>query len=104
MAALKASTSLSIEEKTKYSDLMRIEYMSSEESDEETGANVRMFVTRPLPWRSQEATAVIESLDRKSHRRRSSRALEMVVKRKTGMPSSRGKPEGPEWAMHDTNP
>ena len=36
MAILKMSTSLSIEDKTKYSDLMRIECMSSEESDEES--------------------------------------------------------------------
>ena len=81
---------------------MQIDYMSSEESDEEadeTDVVCRTFILRPLVWRSQEANAVMESLDRKANCRRTPRALEMIVKRKTGMPSSRNKPiECPIWA------
>ena len=72
---------------------MAMEFMSSDESDEEDGTVV--LVRRPLPWLSREATEVLASLDRKSARRMSEKSRKMKLRRLTGdfstarrMPSS----------------
>lgn len=101
---MKCSTSLSNEEKEKINILMKLDYISSEESASdsencEDGFPRRTFVIRPLAWLSDEATTLMSSLDRKASRRRSERGSEMMIKRKIGMPSVRGCPEDcPEWA------
>lgn len=74
---------------------MLLDFMSSEDTGAESGSETEMdgrskiFVTRPLTWRSTLANNVMESLDRKVLRRRSDRAKEMCRTRKLGEPSSR---------------
>uniref|UniRef100_A0A1X7VF75 Uncharacterized protein n=1 Tax=Amphimedon queenslandica TaxID=400682 RepID=A0A1X7VF75_AMPQE len=85
--ALNSSTSLSNEEKEKYSSIMTLDFISSEESASDS-EDCRTFVIRPLPWISEEVKSIMASLDRKSQRRRSERGTEMMVKRKVGMNSS----------------
>ena len=60
----------------------------------------KIFLTSPLPWRSPEASSMMDSLDRKVVRRHSERAKEMCRVRRQGMPSSRSIPkEQPAWAV-----
>lgn len=99
-----ASTSLSQEEKERSMKILMLEFMSSEETGSDSGSGSEMtkiFLTRPLPWRSQAANNVMESLDRKIVRRRSERAKEMCRARKVGQPSSRPMPgrHTPSWAV-----
>lgn len=83
---------------------MTIDHISSEESGSEgSDDEARVFIVRPLDWRSPEAQAVIDSLDRKASRHRSERAKEMMTRRKTGAPSSRMCPESPKWAICATD-
>ena len=104
--ALKASTTLSQEEKDKISEIMSIDFMSSEDSGSDTAGNSsdtmdtgRTFIIRPLSWLSDEAKSKLASLDRKACRRKTERGKEMTVQRKMGMPSMRGAPDNcPEWA------
>lgn len=85
--------------------------MSSEETGSESGSESEMatrrkvFLSRPLSWRSSEANSIMESLDRKTTRRRSDRAKEMCRMRRVGPPSARTIPDGVEssspWAIID---
>ena len=85
--------------------ILTLEYMSSDESGSESGSGSEMmirrkvFISRPLAWRTPEANSVMDSLDRKISRRRSERAKEMCRCRRTGMPSTRPSPENPSWAV-----
>ena len=102
------STSLSQEEKERSLQVLTLDFMSSEEtglesgSDSETPRN-KIFLNKPLPWRSQAANNLMESLDRKIVRRRSARAKEMCRTRRIGEPSSRPMPENqpPAWAVNE---
>ena len=98
---MKQSTTLSEEEKIKISDIMSIDYMSTEESasGSENDDDENVFIVRPLPWLSMEAKEVIASLDRKAGRCRSTLAVKMMTTRKVGAPSTRSCPPGPEWAI-----
>ena len=63
------STSLSPPEKAKCLNILVLDYMSSEESGSESGSGEEMmqrkkvFLTSPLPWRSPEASSMMDSLD-----------------------------------------
>lgn len=88
--------------------ILELEFMSSEETGSESGSGAEMmerrkvFLVRPLNWRSVEANNYIESLDRKVTRRRSDRAKEMCRLRRTGLSSSRSPPaDSPAWALMD---
>ena len=83
--------------------------MSTEESATDSGsereeeATGRVFMRRPLQWRSEQLQSYIDSLDRKAARRQSQRAKEMVVRRSDGAPSLRCPPPlCPEWALNKT--
>ncbi|CAH3192040.1 unnamed protein product [Porites evermanni] len=107
--ALNISTSLATEEKERYTKYMTVDYMSSEQSmSESEGENVengyespdverpkkKVFSVSTLPWRSPELTQVMHSLDRKSMRRRSAKATNMLVeRRRSGIISSRPAPD-----------
>ena len=81
-----------------------VDLMSSEESGEEE-EGTRCFIHRPLSWRSIEVNNLMASLDRKIQRRRRDRAIDMVTKRITGIPSERKRPDSidiPEWAVCST--
>lgn len=86
--------------------------MSSEETGSESGSGsemttkVKIFLTKPVPWRSPEASTIMDSLDRKIARRRSDRAKEMCRTRRTGLPSTRLMPDDlpsdvSSWAVND---
>ena len=89
--------------------VLTLDFISSEETGSESGSGSEMmtrckvFLSRPLPWRSPEANTIMESLDRKIDRRRSDRAKEMCRVRRVGLPSTRTSPDGGEsWALLDT--
>ena len=55
---------------------------SAEESgeDECMGEHHKVLIVHTLPWRSAKLTEMLQSLDRKIRRKRSSRAVEMCRK------------------------
>lgn len=107
------------EQKEKCQTLMTIHLMSSENSGSQAssgsdreastaghdqGAAVRKLVRHPLPWRSEEASQVLASLDRKYARKQTDKGKMMTLPRVTGSPSTRKLPSDhdiPEWAMDD---
>lgn len=115
--ALNLSTALAPQQKEEYMEFMTTEYMSSEHSmseseEEEEGdqngsasdaerPHVKVFSVSTLPWRSEDLTKVMHSLDRKVMRRRSAKGTSMTVRRrKSGVRSSRPAPEdAPDFAL-----
>ena len=93
--ACSVSTSLTAQEKERIMKILVLDFMSSEETGSESGSGSEMttgrkvFLSRSLPWKSPEASGVMESLDRKVERRHSERAREMCRVRRSGLPSSR---------------
>ena len=84
---------------------MSIDFMSSEDSDSDSDNSDagRAFIIHPLSWLSDGAKSKLASLDSKACRRKTERGKEMTVKRKIGMPSTRGPPDDcPEWACQFT--
>ena len=85
--ALSGSTTLTQEQKEKFSAILQIEYMSSEESAEESGEDehmgerLKVLLIHTLPWRNQSVNEMFQSLDRKKARKRTPRAAEMCRKR-----------------------
>lgn len=88
--------------------ILTLDFMSSEETGSESGSGSEMmmrrkvFLSRPLTWRSPEANNIMESLDRKITRRRSERAKEMCRIRRSGIPSNRASPKEPNppaWSI-----
>ena len=103
-----ASSSLSQDEKERFLKVLMLDFMSSEETGSESGSDSevkeKIFLTKPIPWRSPAANNIMNSLDRKILRRRSDRAKEMCRQRRVGQPSSRPMPENqPAWAVNDTD-
>lgn len=84
-----------------------LDFMSSEETGSDSGSGsetTKIFLTRPILWRSPDANNLMDSLDRKILRRRSERAKEMCRSRKIGQPSSRPMPpcqSATAWAVND---
>lgn len=102
---------MSQEEKERTLRILTLNFISSEETGADSGSGRsgdenmtdKIFLSRPLPWRSQEANNVMDSLDRKILRRRSQRAKEMCRTRRIGQPSCRPVPECDQvtaWAMN----
>ena len=95
--ALSGSTTLTQEQKEKFSAILHIEYMSSEESAEESGEDehmgerLKVLLIHTLPWRNQSVNEMFQSLDRKKARKRTPSAAEMCRKRV---------PWGAEPALH----
>lgn len=109
--SLSGSTTLTQEQKEKFSAILQIEYMSSEESAEESGEDehmgerLKVLLIHTLPWRNQIVNEMFQSLDRKTARKRTPRAAEMCRKRCRGTePSSpsgtttKPPPSCPAWA------
>eukprot|EP00731_Ephydatia_muelleri_P005395 Em0002g1571a len=75
------------EQKEKFSAILQIEYMSSEESAEESGEDehmgerLKVLLIHTFPWRNQSVNEMFQSLDRKTARKRTPRAAEMCRKR-----------------------
>lgn len=98
------STSLTAQEKERVMKILTLDFMSSEDTGSESDSGSEMtrrkvFLLKPIPWRSPEANGVMESLDRKIGRRRSERAREMCRVRRIGTPSSRTYPKDCDTSM-----
>ena len=95
------------EAKERARQVMTVDYMSSEEStvsseDEIEAGDGRKLVCRTLPWRSEEATGLMQALDRKYLRRQTPQGQQMTCERVEGKRSSRPQPATiPEWALED---
>lgn len=91
MAMVEKKTGWDEAKKRRISNALELCYMSSEEennSDDET-----FLKTKPLSWRSEEYTKILEELDTKYERSMSNRSKRQMLKRVKGdMPSVRPKP------------
>ncbi|XP_028516291.1 uncharacterized protein LOC110243926 [Exaiptasia diaphana] len=83
--------------KAEVADVMRVDYMSSEESDLEDGSPV--YLVKPLVWESSDLKKRKRSLDKHHRESLPSLVRRRVIRRKEGPPSLRNKPAScPEWA------
>jgi len=97
-AALSESTVIADKDKKKLKECLAADLMSSEESEEDGS-----FIVHPLPWRSEKATGVFHSLDKKHDRRKTKRSKVMTFQRKKGHMSDRPIPlKGlvPDWTVN----
>ena len=90
------------------SEVLYVDYMSSEESDYEetedpiTGERERKlacYVTKKLPWEKTSLTSLKSRLDCAYHNSLSSHARAMSKPRQVGGYSGSPAPEGPSWAV-----
>ncbi|KAL5486995.1 hypothetical protein EMCRGX_G019547 [Ephydatia muelleri] len=78
--ALSGSTTLTQEQKEKFSAILQIEYMSSEESAEESGEDehmgerLKVLLIHTLPWRNQSVNEMFQSLDRKNSKKKNTKS------------------------------
>ena len=98
----------STEKVAKVADVLRPEYMSSEESevdDEDTTCAVKRYLVHSLPWESSSLKKIKRKLD-KSHKKSLNGLVTRLRKpREVGQPSRREMPANcPEWAMKSTVP
>ena len=115
--ALVASRSIDDDTKKKVMEVLKPEFMSSEdsateneeenesgsdESDNETPRRKqgkKKLIRHTLSWRNRECQNAMESLDRKLQRKRTPRGKAMCLRVEMGGNSSRPKPDHfPEWA------
>lgn len=89
------------EEIEKWRQVIKIEYMSSEESgvDDEN----EVIILKSLPWRSVHVGQLFRRLDEKGLEEKSPQARRQMKKRVTGEISCRPRPVGdlPPWAVTD---
>ena len=88
-----------IEEKESWRKIMRMEFVSSDESGCEDSVDV--LITKPLPWQSQTVTLFKEKLDQAALGEKTPLARRQMKQRRLGTPSSRPKPDGdfPSWVF-----
>ena len=73
--------------------VLQVDFISSEESDDEDGIKVR-----PLTWHSDRVITFLHSLDERAHNSKSPQARRQIkTRREGGAPSSRQQP------THDAN-
>ena len=119
LRALNLSTTLSGDDKEKIRQVLKSDFMSSDESDannttrsqpgvssdsddggEHSEQRKKKLIRHRLPWRSRELQLTLESLNRKIARRRSDRAKAMCLEITPGNDSSRPIPDNsPEWVI-----
>ena len=82
------------ERKAKIIEVLRMDYMSSEESEQECLSPHRTinYVVRPLPWQSNELKKIKKRLDRGYNDGLSELVKKRTLPRSVGEPSSRRKP------------
>ena len=119
--AIKVSTTIPEDDKSRYLGAIQASYMSSDDSasdseaeegeqregqgadeaEETTAVKRKKFLTKKLPWRSTELEDLIKSLDRKSSRRRSSKAAAMMTRRESSENASErlAPQDAPQWAI-----
>ena len=88
-------------DKEKWSKILSMEFMSSDESGMDDGKDV--LITKPLKWESEAVISFKRALDDQSFRQKSPLAKRQMKTRKRGLHSSRPKPLGdfPSWAFMD---
>ena len=100
-------SSLTATQRQYASEVLYMDYMSSEDSDYEetedpiTGEIERKlacYITKKLPWEKSSLTNLKYKLDRAYHNSLSSHARAMSKPRLVGGLSARPAPEGPSWA------
>ena len=71
------------------------------QTDESSAPKKKMLLTKKLPWRLEHLEETLKNLDRKSQRKRSTRASSMLLKRRgTEIASARLAPiDAPRWAV-----
>lgn len=90
----------------KVADVMRMEYMSSEESelDEET-RRVKHYKTRKLSWESRELRQAKKKLDKSHEDSLPGLSRRVMLPREKGKPSTKPKPVNcPDWACVHEDP
>ena len=86
------------QQKEEWKEAMKVEMISSDESDVDNGDEV--IVTKPLPWRSANVSQFFSKLDEECRHNKSPHARRQMKPRKCGLPSSRPKPQGfPDWVF-----
>ena len=101
---LEKGTFESTQQKEDWQKILKLDLISSEESDLDEGEEV--MVTKPLPWRSSNVTRFFGKLDEECRQNKSPQARRQMKPRRSGLPSSRPQPstEGfPDWVFppHD---
>ncbi len=88
------SQTISDEQKKLIEQILTKEFISSEESDTEEvdGQERHVIVVKPLPWRGQKASRVLNKLDSKSQKQKTKQSIVQTLPRVIGEPSSRPKP------------
>ena len=78
------------------------EQREGDDEAEETTVKRKKFLTKKLPWRSTELEDLVKSLDRKSSRRRSSKAAAMMTRTESSENASErlAPQDAPQWAIH----
>ena len=84
-ASFAKTSAITEEEKKRWAAVMKLEMMSSEESDCDTHSGsdnedgvTSMFIKHPLPWRNDKVTAPFKSLDGKTRKNQSRRSQQMM--------------------------
>ena len=109
---MEASKTYKDEDKKEVLEALELELMSSEESQfnstndceseqqepreqlqVERRKREKAMTTRPIFWRSEQATSIFTSLDRKYGRRQTEQVKRMTLPRHEGAPSKRQRPD-----------
>jgi hypothetical protein len=95
-AAVMMNSKLTEEKRTKWLSVIKNEFMSSEESDEDDA-----MVVHPLPWRSEYVNLMFKKIDEYCFAKKSPQARRQTKQRIIGSPSRRVAPgtTEPVWAF-----
>ena len=90
------------EQRKKWIDILKADFMSSEESDVDNGDEV--LVVRSLPWRSSQVNQLFQRLDDVRLLEKKPLALRQTKRRVVGAPSNCPIPCGnvPAWVVAET--
>ena len=98
-AALKLQKFKKTSDQAQWEQLLKIEYMSSEESDVDGEEDV--LTVRDLPWRKPAVKRMFSTLDAESAKRKTPQSKRQMKRRVVGSNSSRLQPHSmPKWAVN----
>lgn len=88
-------------QRERWHQVLKIELMSSEESDQDDETKEEFVAVKPLPWRSAEVNSLLLRLDQHIHEMKSPQARRQTKKRVEGDVSTRPLPTGnfPAWTF-----
>ena len=103
-SCLERTTALSEEGKEKWKEILKLSFMSSEESGEEIqqdGSSKSVMYVKPISWRSSTVNKFLRQLDHKIDKTKSTRAKLQTLPRLSACTiSNREKPIGEFTANH----